>query len=111
MKRAFVDLLCTPILMAIFSKDGDTASRARATLRSLAYLEPDIVMPAFLERAYNGLETVNETHRTTAVLLAMSEVNLPLVSEQVWFGGQRHILPLLELCLPGIDLVSTCSHS
>lgn len=107
MKKAFVELLCTPTLMAIFSKDGDTASRARATLRSLAYLEPDVVMPPFLERAYNGLEAVNETHRTTAVLHAMSEVVLPLVSEEVWFGGQKHILPLLELCLPGIDLVRT----
>lgn len=105
MKEAFVELLVTPTLMAIFSKDGDTASRARATLRSLAYLEPNVVMPPFLERAYNGLEAVNETHRTTAVLYAMSEVVLPLVSEDVWFGGQKHILPLLELCLPGIDLV------
>jgi proteasome activator subunit 4 len=106
MKRAFVEMLSTPILMAIFSKDGDTSARARATLRSLAFLEPNVVMPSFLERAYNGLETVNETHRTTAVLNAMSEVVLPLVSEDLWFGGQKHILPLLELCLPGIDLVS-----
>ncbi|PVG02608.1 hypothetical protein CPB86DRAFT_822639 [Serendipita vermifera] len=104
MKRAFVELLCTPVLMAIFSKDGDTAARARATLRSLAYLEPGIIMPPFLERAYNGLEAINETHRTTAVLHAMAEVALPLASEDVWFGGQKHILPLLELCLPGIDL-------
>jgi proteasome activator subunit 4 len=105
MKKAFAELLCTPILMAIFSKDGETAQRARSTLRSLAYLEPDVIMPQFLERAYNGLEAINETHRTTAVLQAMSEVALPLVSEQIWFGGQKHILPLLELCLPGIDLV------
>lgn len=106
MKKAFVELLCTPTLMAIFSKDGDTAARARATLRSLAFLEPDVVMPPFLERAYNGLEAINETHRTTAVLNAMSDIVLPLVSEDIWFGGQKHVLPLLELCLPGIDLVS-----
>ncbi|KAG8751768.1 hypothetical protein FRC14_007629 [Serendipita sp. 396] len=104
MKKYFVELLCTPTLMAIFSKDGDTAARARGTLRNLAYLEADIVMPPFLERAYNGLEAINETHRTTAVLHALSEVVLPLVSEDIWFGGQKHILPLLELCLPGIDL-------
>ncbi|CAG8748586.1 15792_t:CDS:2, partial [Acaulospora colombiana] len=104
MKKAFVELLCTPVLMSIFSKDGDTAARSRATLRSLAYLEPGVIMPPFLERAYNGLEAINETHRTTAVLHAMAEVALPLVSEDVWFGGQKHILPLLELCLPGIDL-------
>lgn len=91
--------------MAIFSKDSDTAARARATLRCIVYLEPEMVMPSFLERAYNGLEVVNETHRTTAVLQALTEVVLPLVSEDIWFGGQNHVLPLLELCLPGIDLV------
>ena len=46
--------------MAIFGKDPDATSRARSTLRNLAHLEPDIVMPQFLERAYTGLETVNE---------------------------------------------------
>lgn len=104
MKKRFVELLTTPTLMAIFSKDSDTAARARGTLRNLAYLDASIIMPPFLERAYNGLEAINETHRTTAVLVALSEVALPLVSEEVWFGGQKHILPLLELCLPGIDL-------
>jgi hypothetical protein len=46
--------------MAIFGKDPDATSRARSTLRNLAHLEPEIVMPQFLERAYTGLETVNE---------------------------------------------------
>jgi len=46
--------------MAIFGKDPDAVSRARSTLRNLAHLEPDIVMPQFLERAYAGLEAVNE---------------------------------------------------
>ena len=74
--------------------------------RSMALLEPGLVMPQLLERAYGGLEVVNETHRTTAVLSMLSGVALPLVSERVWLGGQRHLIPLLELCLPGIDVVS-----
>lgn len=79
---------------------------AQAALRSMALLEPGLVMPQLLERAYGGLEVVNETHRTTAVLSMLSGVALPLVSERVWLGGQRHLIPLLELCLPGIDVVS-----
>ncbi len=51
--------------MAIFGKDPDATSRARSTLRNLAHLEPDIVMPQFLERAYTGLETVNEVCDST----------------------------------------------
>lgn len=80
-------------------------SYAQGALRSMALLEPALVMPELLERAYGGLEIVNETHRTTAVLSMLSGIARPLVSEQVWFGGQKHVVPLLELSLPGIDLV------
>lgn len=62
-------------------------------------------MPELLERAYGGLEVVNETHRTTAVLSTLASITRPLLTEKIWLGGQKHLLPLLELCLPGIDLV------
>jgi len=78
---------------------------AQAALRSIALLEPNLIMPDIVERAYSGLEVVNETHRTTAVLTTLSGVAMPLVSERIWLGGQKHVLPLLELSLPGIDLV------
>lgn len=39
------------------------------------------------------------------MLASLAEVAVPLVSEDAWFGGQKHVVPLLELCLPGIDLV------
>ncbi len=72
----------------------------------MALLEPALIMPELLERVYGGLEVVNETHRTTAVLSMLSGIARPLVTESIWLGGQKHLLPLLELCLPGIDLVN-----
>lgn len=90
----------------MFSKDPISMGLAQGALRSLAVLEPTLVMPELLERAYSGLEVVNETHRTTAVLSMLAGVSLPLSSEKIWLGGQKHILPLLEMCIPGIDLVS-----
>jgi len=89
----------------MFSKDAVSMSFAQGALRSLAALEPNLIMPELLDRAYGGLEVVNETHRTTAVLSMLSGVARPLSSEQLWLGGQKHIVPLLELSLPGIDLV------
>jgi hypothetical protein len=106
-RRAFVKILRTPALLAMFSKDPISMAYAQAALRTMALLEPALIMPELLERAYGGLEVVNETHRTTAVLSMLSAVPLPLVSEKVWVGGQKHLVPLLELCVPGIDLVST----
>lgn len=95
----------TPALLSMFSKDPISMTLAQGALRSIALLEPNLVMPDIIERAYDGLEVVNETHRTTAVLSTLSGVAIPLVSEKIWFGGQKHVLPLLELSLPGIDLV------
>ena len=94
------------MLLALFAKDPVTMGLAQGALRCLALLEPAMIMPQLLERAHGGLEVVNETHRTTAVLSMLSSVALPLVSERIWLGGQKHLVPLLELCLPGIDLVS-----
>lgn len=105
LRRAFVRTLKTPALLAMFSKDPLCMSYGQGALRALATLEPTLIMPDLLERAYGGLEVVNETHRTTAVLSMLSGIARPLVSEQVWLGGQKHIVPLLELCIPGIDLV------
>jgi proteasome activator subunit 4 len=104
-RRSFVNILKTPSLLAMFSKDPLSMSYSQGALRSLAMLEPSIIMPELLERAYGGLEVVNETHRTTAVLSMLSGIARPLVSEELWLGGQKHIVPLLELCIPGIDLV------
>lgn len=104
-RRAFVTSLLTPALLAMFSKDTLSLAMTQGALRVMAQLEPTLVMPELLERAYGGLEVVNETHRTTAVLKILSGISLPLVSEKLWRPGQKHLLPLLELCLPGIDLV------
>lgn len=104
-RRGFVSILRTPALVAMFSKDSTCMSYAQGALKCLALLEPAMIMPELLERAYGGLEIVNETHRTTAVLSMLSGVARPLVSEDIWLGGQKHLLPLLELCIPGIDLV------
>lgn len=89
----------------MFSKDPTCSSYAQSSLRVLALLEPELIMPELLERAYGGLEVINETHRTTAVLTMLNGISRTLVSESLWLGGQKHLVPLLELCIPGIDLV------
>jgi len=104
-KRAFVLSVRTPALLSMFSKDPISMTFAHNALKSIALLEPNLVMPDIIERAYGGLEVVNETHRTTAVLSTLAGVAIPLVSEKIWLGGQKHVLPLLELSLPGIDVV------
>jgi proteasome activator subunit 4 len=94
----------------MFSKDPLSMASSQASLHTMALLQPDLIMPEILERAYGGLEVVNETHRTTAVLSTLSLVATPLVSEKIWLGGQKHLVPLLEMAIPGIDLVRSTWH-
>ena len=104
-KREFVKLLRTPALLAIFAKDPISMGLAQGALKNMAMLEPNLIMPQLLERAYDGLEAINETHRTTSVLSMLASISLPLVSSQIWPSGQKNLVPLLELSIPGIDLV------
>jgi proteasome activator subunit 4 len=102
MKRAFVRSLKTPALLALFSKDSTCADYAVSVIQVLATLDPKQMMPDLLERAYSSLEAVNETHRTNAVFKMLTAISYQLVT---WPQAQRHVVPLLESALPGIDLV------
>ncbi|KAG8770133.1 hypothetical protein FRC12_004487 [Ceratobasidium sp. 428] len=104
MRHAFVNVLKTPALLAIFSKEQVASSFAQGSLKSMVMLEPQLIIPEILERAYSGLEAVNETHRTTVVMNSLTGIAMPLTSLNHWVGGQKHIVPLLELSIPGIDL-------
>ena len=48
-----------------------------------------------------------KTQRTTAVIKALGAVAPALVCRDVYYAGAKHLLPVLELLLPGIDLVSS----
>ena len=64
MKKRFVEVLQTPALLSMFSKDPISIALAHASLKTLAALEPNIIMPSIIERAYSGLESVNEVFAT-----------------------------------------------
>lgn len=67
-----------------------------------------------MERAYPSLEALTETHRTTAVITALSTIAPHLISRSKYYAGAKDLLPLLEFSLPGIDMndptktVATC---
>lgn len=43
------------------------------------------------------------------MIKALGAVAPALVCRDVYYGGAKHLLPVLELLLPGIDLVSSCN--
>jgi proteasome activator subunit 4 len=46
-----------------------------------------------------------QTQRTTAMIKALGAVALGFVSRDLYYGGARHLVPVLQLLIPGIDLV------
>ncbi|UZJ50775.1 hypothetical protein CBS101457_000095 [Exobasidium rhododendri] len=104
MKTEFCSILRTVCLLSMFSKDPLTIAASQASLKRMALLEPEMILPPVLERAYSSLEALETTHRTASIITALSTLSLPLVSRHLYHKGAVHLVPLLHLCIPGIDL-------
>jgi len=44
----------------MFSRDPLTIANSQSALKTMGFLEPDLIFPAVLERAYPALETLLE---------------------------------------------------
>ncbi|KAI0336090.1 hypothetical protein GY45DRAFT_1316150 [Cubamyces sp. BRFM 1775] len=103
-KRELVKCLRTVTLLAMFSQDTTTISNIQSCMKSMSIMEPDLVLHPILERAVPALEALVETHRTIAVIKALGAVAPAMVCRHVYYPGAKHLIPILDLLLPGIDL-------
>jgi proteasome activator subunit 4 len=119
------------VFLSLFGKDQYSVSASQSALKSLVCklnlfqgekeklppnlvgqtdlllfigLEPELVFPGLLERIYPSLETLTETHRTASSLSLLPHIALPLLSREHYPAGGKHLLPLLHLTIPGIDM-------
>ncbi|KAJ3111455.1 hypothetical protein HDU96_005688 [Phlyctochytrium bullatum] len=102
-RREFVQLLRNVAYLAMFSKDRMLVQVAAGSIRNLALLEPELMIPGLLDRIYPALENLTETHRTSSSISVLSTLAQVLVSRRLYPEGAAHVLPLLSLTLPGID--------
>lgn len=100
LKRRFVLCLRDVIFMGIYAKSGTAMSYSLSTLQSLAYLEPDLILPGALQRIYPSMQGLVEVHRTTSSLRSLQTLARTLIRTK---GYRCHITALLGLALPGID--------
>ncbi len=59
---------------------------------------------------YSGplaIQTCSQTQRTIAVIKALGAVAPAIVSREVYYPGGKYLVPILQLLIPGIDLVSS----
>ncbi|KAI4163162.1 MAG: hypothetical protein LQ342_003290 [Letrouitia transgressa] len=100
LKRRFVLCLREVIFMGIYSKSGTAMNFALSTLQSLAYLEPQLILPGALQRIYPSMQGLVEVHRTTSSLRALQVLSRIMVRAK---GFRCHVTTMLGLALPGID--------
>ncbi|KAJ3120038.1 hypothetical protein HK100_000059, partial [Physocladia obscura] len=105
LKREFISAIANPAFLTMFSKDPRAVNEANSAIKGLAYLDDDgIVLNRVLESVYSGLETLTQTHRTQACLSNLGMTILPLINREIFPSGAKHLLPILNLALPGIDM-------
>ena len=100
LKNRFVLCLREVVFMGIYSKSGTAMNFALSTLQSLAYLEPELILPGALQRIYPSMQGLVEVHRTTSSLRALQVLSRIMVRTK---GFRCHITTMLGLALPGID--------
>ncbi|KAK6533234.1 hypothetical protein TWF281_007383 [Arthrobotrys megalospora] len=100
LKRRFVLALREAVFMGIYSKSGTAMNFAMQSLQSLAFLEPDLIIPGSLQRIYPAMQGLVEVHRTTSSLRALQVLASIIVRHR---GYRVHTTTLLSLALPGID--------
>ncbi|KAF5384678.1 hypothetical protein D9757_006201 [Collybiopsis confluens] len=104
MKRELVKSLRTVVLLAMFSEDSSTVSNIQSCIKSMAVMEPDLILHPIYERSLEALTALTETQRTIAVIKALGAVAPAIVSRKLYYPGAKYLLPILELLIPGIDL-------
>ncbi|KAF9434968.1 hypothetical protein BGZ76_007123 [Entomortierella beljakovae] len=104
LNRKFVEIVKGVTFLMMFSKDIRAVSQNTRTLKHLAWIEPSLIIPGVLQRAYPSLESLTETHRTSSVISTMSSLAIPLLNRDHYPQGGKHLLPLLHLTVPGVDL-------
>ncbi len=100
LKQRFVLCLRDVIFMGIYAKSTTAMDYSLSSLQSLAYLEPDLMLPGALQRIYPSMQGLVEVHRTTSSLRALQVLSKVLVRTK---GFRCHITTMLGLALPGID--------
>ncbi|XP_060063003.1 proteasome activator complex subunit 4-like [Ylistrum balloti] len=98
----FVESMKPVVFVSMFSKYGSHDSAI--ALRHLSNMRPEIIIPTLLEKMYPAMENLIEPHRLIACMTCIVAVARPMLHNRKWYPeGRSHLLPLLNLSLPGID--------
>ncbi|KAF2116058.1 hypothetical protein BDV96DRAFT_645409 [Lophiotrema nucula] len=99
-KKRFVLCLREVVFMGIFAKSGTAINYSLTSLQSLAFLEPNLILPGALQRIYPAMQGLVEVHRTNSAIRALQVLSKVMARTK---GYRCHVTTVLGLALPGID--------
>ena len=99
----FVNALKPVAFTAIFSKTHQ--SDARKAFQYLTFLRGDLMLPPFIEKVYESIDSLTEPHRYTSILGCLANVAREIATYNPNHSSQTqlHVYNLLIAVLPGID--------
>ncbi|KAL0489595.1 26S proteasome subunit BLM10 [Acrasis kona] len=102
--RCMVGLLYPIAKMAMFSKSHRLSLCAIQSIKHLSYVLPEQVFPTLMESISHALQTLTETHQTSAAMELLSVVISPVLNKKDQsLNGSDYVADLMQLALPGID--------
>ncbi|KAJ9106278.1 hypothetical protein QFC21_001423 [Naganishia friedmannii] len=107
-KREFVALLSNLAMMSMFSGNAKAIGSSKDCLKSLGFLEPQLIVTPMLERIVPALQgEFVETNRAMAGLQVISAILSSLVRPDVpIISGEHPLLGLMEVLLEYVDTIS-----
>jgi hypothetical protein len=87
----------------LFAKRSELVNYACQGLKYLAYISPCVLLPFILEITEPALQSLSESHRTLSSISALDAV-APGMFKSTFPQGSKHLVSLLHLALPGIDI-------
>jgi proteasome activator subunit 4 len=100
--QEFVNLVLPVAQTAMYGKSTRLAMSAVQAIKHLTYLTPSTVLPTIMERISEDLQTLTETHQTTAAMGLLSVIIFPMMKTRE-FNASAYIHDLMNFSLPGID--------
>ncbi|XP_074661309.1 proteasome activator complex subunit 4A-like [Tubulanus polymorphus] len=99
---AFVLSVKPALFLLMFGKLG--VHMVLGAFQNVVTLRPELIIPSLLEKTYPAMETLTEHHRLLSCMTCIAAAALPMMKVTAHYSeGRQHILPLLQLSMPGID--------
>lgn len=99
----FIRCMVPIVIKGLYSKNRNLGSAANISIKNLAFVRPNLVLPELLESIIPDLQLLEQTHRIQAALEVLGVVTRPLIWRKHYPEGAKHLSNLLCLTLPGID--------